>query len=94
MQSASLAVVSDLYFGEIEKICRQKFIFLLNHKCAFIDKTGKEIIPLKYDFAGFFRNGLSCVRLNDKVGVINKKDQLVKQLNNKKMNMKTLILVP
>ncbi|MDR2146809.1 MAG: WG repeat-containing protein [Tannerella sp.] len=39
---------------------------------GFIDRTGKEIIPLKYDFAGNFVDGLSCVELGDKYGFIDR----------------------
>jgi hypothetical protein len=42
----------------------------LNEKWGFIDKTGKEIIPLKYDAARSFSEGLACVKLNDKYGII------------------------
>ena len=33
----------------------------LNGKWGFIDKTGKEVIPLKYDFAYGFFGGLAQV---------------------------------
>jgi hypothetical protein len=36
----------------------------LNGKQGFIDKTGKEIIPCKYDKAWYFSEGLACVRLD------------------------------
>ena len=49
----------------------------LNNKWGFIDKTGKEIIPFKYDFALIFREGLADVKLNNKWGFIDKTDQLV-----------------
>ncbi len=38
----------------------------------FIDKTGKEIIKLKYNHVGNFNDGLAKVQLNDKWGFINK----------------------
>ena len=44
----------------------------LNGKYGFIDKTGKEIIPLKYDFANCFSEGLALVRLNNKWFYIDK----------------------
>ena len=37
---------------------------------GFIDKTGKEIIPPKYDFASDFRNGLAFVILEENEGFI------------------------
>jgi hypothetical protein len=44
----------------------------LNGKWGYIDKTGKEVIPLKYDHAGNFYEGLADVKLNDKWGYIDK----------------------
>ncbi len=48
----------------------------LNGKCGYIDKTGKEVIPLKYDgsheFIRSFSEGLAAVRLNGKYGYIDK----------------------
>ena len=29
------------------------------HKAGFIDKTGKEVIPCQYKWAGYFRNGVT-----------------------------------
>ncbi|MCX7985750.1 MAG: WG repeat-containing protein [Bacteroidales bacterium] len=37
-----------------------------------MDKSGKEVIPLKYDDAGYFSEGLARVKLNDKWGYIDK----------------------
>ena len=44
----------------------------LNGKWGYIDKSGKEIIPLKYSFAAPFSEGLATVRLNGKWGYIDK----------------------
>lgn len=49
----------------------------LNGKYGFIDKTGIEVIPLKYDDAISFQNGLAHVRLNGKHGFINKTAQVI-----------------
>jgi nickel-dependent lactate racemase len=38
----------------------------LNGKYGFIDKTGKEIVPPKYDDAWDFQEGLARVKLNEK----------------------------
>ena len=45
---------------------------LLNNKLGFIDKTGKEVIPIKYDDASSFSEGLASVSLNYKYGFIDK----------------------
>jgi len=43
-----------------------------NHNWGFIDKTGKEIIPLIYNWVEPFSNGLSWVAFNGKCGFIDK----------------------
>ncbi len=46
--------------------------YVQNHgKWGFIDSTGKEIVPLKYDYAESFCNGLALVSINYKTGFIN-----------------------
>ncbi|MDR1592993.1 MAG: WG repeat-containing protein [Prevotellaceae bacterium] len=44
----------------------------LNDKWGCIDKTGKEVIPVKYDDAFRFSEGFAAVELNDKLGYIDK----------------------
>ena len=44
----------------------------LNGKWGFIDKTGKQVIPCKYDGVGSFEEGLALVSLNFKRGYIDK----------------------
>ena len=44
----------------------------LNGKYGFIDKTGREVIPCKYDFAYGFSDGLASIELNGKYGYIDK----------------------
>lgn len=43
-----------------------------DYKYGFIDKTGTEIIPLKYDYAEPFSEDLACVELDGKCGFIDK----------------------
>jgi hypothetical protein len=43
-----------------------------NGKHGYIDETGKEVIPFKYDEAEDFSEGIALVRLNDKFGYIDK----------------------
>ena len=43
-----------------------------NFKYGFIDKTGKEVIPFKYQHAKDFSEGLARVQLNNKWGYIDK----------------------
>ena len=49
----------------------------LNNKWGFIDKTGKEVIPLIYDEVRDFSEGLACVKLNSKYGFIDGKGKEV-----------------
>ena len=44
----------------------------LNGKYGFIDKTGREVIPCKYDYVWDFEEGLAGVELNGSWGVIDK----------------------
>lgn len=41
-------------------------------KVGFIDKTGKVVVPVKYDFAGDFSEGCASVSQNGKLGFIDK----------------------
>ncbi len=41
-------------------------------KYGFINKSGKEIIPIKYDYIEEFSEGLARVGLNDKEGFLDK----------------------
>ena len=43
----------------------------LKGKYGFVDKTGREVIPLKYDDAYGLDKGLATVKLNGKWGMIN-----------------------
>jgi len=65
---------SDLnsYFDEsgITKVC-------LNGKWGFIDKTGREITKIKYDYVFFFSEGMARVLLNGKWGFINESGEEV-----------------
>jgi hypothetical protein len=43
-----------------------------NGKYGFIEQAGTTVIPLKYDDARHFSEGLACVKLNGKWGFIDK----------------------
>lgn len=49
----------------------------LNKKWGFIDKTGKVVIPIKYDFVVRFTEGLAGVKMNDKWGFIDPKGNII-----------------
>ena len=44
----------------------------LNWKFGYIDKTGKEVIPLKYDYASEFSAGIAAAELYGNWGYIDK----------------------
>ena len=48
-----------------------------NRKSGFVDKIGKEVIPLMYDDTGCFSGGLAPVKLSGKWGFINQKGEVV-----------------
>ena len=56
--------VSDFYKG----LARVK----QDNKWGYIDKTGKEVIPCKYDVAIFFSEGLARIKLNGEYSYIDK----------------------
>lgn len=47
------------------------------YKYGFIDKTGKEVVPLKYEAASDLHEGLARVKLNGKCGFIDKTGKVV-----------------
>lgn len=49
----------------------------LNGKYGYIDKAGKEVIPLMYEYAWDFIEGLAAVRIDGKCGYINKIGKIV-----------------
>lgn len=65
--------------GFKSKIENNKEIVISSGKWGFIDESGKEVIPLQYQKAGGFKNGLAKVMLNDKWGFINPQGKYVVQ---------------
>jgi hypothetical protein len=71
-----------LVFETFVKICSSiKLSFdglarvTINGSNGYIDKSGKEVIPLKYEWAGDFKEGLARIAINDKAGYIDKKGE-------------------
>ena len=58
----------------------------LNDKWGIIDKAGKEVIPLIYDWVDNFSEGLVEVILNGEVFYINKKGEQVSRLNDETLS--------
>ena len=54
---------------------------MLNKKFGFIDKTGKEIVPVKYDWADALSGGVAKVSLNNKSSFIDNTGKEIVGLN-------------
>ena len=48
----------------------------VNNKYGIINKQLEEVVPIRYDSIGFFRNGLADVRIQNRTGYINQKGEL------------------
>lgn len=46
-------------------------------KWGYIDKTGKQVVPIQFDLANSFSEGLAAVKVKDKCGYINKIGKVV-----------------
>ena len=53
------------------------FTYFIDKKWGFVDKNGKETIPLIYQNAYSFGEGLACVQLNNYWGFIDKSGSVV-----------------
>ena len=49
----------------------------MNNKWGFIDRTGKLVVPIKYDSGWIFVDGLAYVEVDNKWGFIDKADNIV-----------------
>ena len=47
----------------------------LDNKWGFINKTGEEVIPLQYDDADYFKDGVAKVKLGDEEFLLTKKER-------------------
>lgn len=67
-------VLSNLEYDNVDLFFSERASVSLNQKYGFIDKTGKEVVPLKYDRVNNFDEdlGLAVVQLDGKYGVIDK----------------------
>ena len=53
-----------------KRTCGDLWPVVKDKKCGYIDKTGRLIIPFKFDSAGKFSEGLAAVRIKEKTGYI------------------------
>lgn len=58
-------------------VCTPKAFDPNTEKYGYIDKTGKEVIPLIFEYANSFSEGVAAVQKNNKWGVIDKRGNLV-----------------
>ena len=62
------AVISDL----IELLAPELFLVKKDKRYGYIDRFGKMVIPLKYEKADYFSEGLASIKVNGKYGYIDK----------------------
>jgi hypothetical protein len=60
-----------------KKTCEDLWPVEQNKKWGYIDKTGRLIIPFKFDSAGYFSEGLAAVGIGDETGYIDKTGKFV-----------------
>ena len=60
------SAASFCFYGQEPVLCKNK-----DGRYGFIDQTGAEVIPFKYDYAANFSNGQALVQLYGKWGYIN-----------------------
>ena len=77
LQRASLLSFLKIYYKDYYGFSDGLAVVELNDKFGFIDKTGREVIPLIYDNAYSFSNGLAVVALNGKYGFIDETGRVV-----------------
>jgi DNA-binding transcriptional regulator/RsmH inhibitor MraZ len=53
------------------------FLFTRNGKYGYIDRTGKIVIPAKFEYAGYFSEGLAIVAIGGKYGYIDRTGKIV-----------------
>ena len=76
---AAFPSTTKILYAEEENLYGQELIpkVDINRKCGFVDKTGKVIIPFKYDLVSVFSEGLAMVMLDNKYGFIDGTDRVV-----------------
>ena len=68
----------DKIYDDIDRIFPDGLASVrLNGKWGFVDTTGSEVIPCKYDYTYGFSNGLAKVELDGKWGYIDKTGRVV-----------------
>lgn len=70
--------INVLYSGGVRNF-KEGFAAVLNsdYKYGFIDKTGNEVIPCQFDYAGHFSEGLANIQIGGKYGFINQLGEIV-----------------
>lgn len=71
-------------YDEIDEFLEGKALVTYQNKCGFIDREGKEIVPLNYDYQEqvrydpqFFSEGLAAVCKNKKWGFVNATGKII-----------------
>lgn len=79
MDCVSPSLPSSLFKNDLAPVLKDVMNgdVLIGNRGGFIDKTGKEIIPLNYDFAGNFSEGFALVGKNNKYGFLDEQGKIV-----------------
>ena len=72
LQRASILSFLKIYYTDYYGFSDGLAVVELNDKFGYIDKTGREVIPLIYDYASEFAAGLASVELHGNWGYIDK----------------------
>ena len=74
-----VALLVTAHFASAQKGPHQTRLAVveLNKKYGYVNETGQEVIPLKYDEAHIFSGNLTGVKLGGKWGLIDKTGQVV-----------------
>jgi ABC-type Fe3+-citrate transport system substrate-binding protein len=73
-----LAIVSCAHFqSERNSESFSLFIIFVNNKIGYIDKTGKVVVQLQFDYIDSFSDGLAKVDVSNRYGYIDKTGKYV-----------------
>ncbi len=70
--AVTLIYINGYGYEKIEPFREGLAAVMINFKYGFIDKSGKTVVPLMYDFAAEFKDGLASVSKDKKYGFVDK----------------------
>jgi len=70
-------IINPIYKVARQIINNQLIIKTVNNKWSIINLKGEKVIPIEYDWIGYWHDNLAVIKLNKKWGYINKKNEPV-----------------